>query len=132
MLRVTYGWHKIFKHTVLRASSIELSNPPTRCLYNLRHINFRAGSSTLSQNVCSDQPQVRLCFSNNYFSSRTTIKTHIYVQQNIENNNSHFYFQDAGLPGCFDVETSNFAVATFIIERCWTTEQSQYLRGLEL
>jgi len=54
MRRVTYSWHKVLKCSVLRPSSITLSKPPTHCLYNLRHINFRAYSSTLSQTVCSD------------------------------------------------------------------------------
>jgi len=31
------------------------------------------------------------------------------------NSKHNAYFQDAGLPGCFAVETSNFALDTFLI-----------------
>lgn len=55
------------------------------------------------------------CFSNFFLAYHCHGTKPVRVP--LSTGNVSAYFQDAGLPGSFTVETSNFTVVTFLIER---------------
>jgi hypothetical protein len=61
------------------------------------------------------------------FLSRTTMTIKFHVPISLRTIDIKACFQDAGLLGCFCVESSNFAVATFLIEHCRRKKESLYL-----